>query len=225
MPLARDLAKERSGKRSPLRIAVSCWAVVAVAGVIAFTGPRFHVPRIDAGFNPSSIVVKPGHELIQSFRVPADRLDEITFDVADASPGSTLDVEIARWQGAVIRTLHRETVSLSAGTRQLSLKLAPVPTDPDVKYLLRIRHQGPNPAAHVTLRTTEGHTYLEGRLWLDGVELPLDLVMQGHALTEQPWRAVTGILRAKTGVPGLEWLFAVGYLGAVLLILRRLAQA
>lgn len=218
--------RENAGGRQLRSIVVPAWVVVAIVSVLAVTVPRFGVPRIGAGFNPSEAVVPVGHELVQTFQVRALGLDELRLGGVEASANMAIDFEVGVWQGAVVTAFHRETVAFAggAGARAVSFTFAPPPADKDLVYALRIYPRGPDASAHVTLKATEGHTYRDGALWLDRVELPLDLVMHADAPTAQPWRALAAMLRTKTDVPGLEWLFAVCYLGAVFLILRGLAQ-
>jgi len=216
--------ERRLDGRQRLRIAVPCWAAVVLASVFAFAVPRFHVPRIDAGFNPSPVAVGVGHELVQTFRVEAQGLDTIVLEVVDSSPDLAVAFDVGVRQGAVIAVLHRQTLSFAPGGRSVVLKFAPLPREKDLVYAVRIRPLGSDASAHVTLRATEGHVYPEGAVWLDGVELPLDLVMRVDAATAQPWRAVAALLQRRTGVPGIEWVVAAVYLGAVLLILRGLAS-
>ena len=217
-------APEQSRARQQLGIAVCCWCVVVLSSVIAFTVPRFHVPRIDAGFNPSTVVVGAGHELIQTFRMKAQGLDEVDFDIVEASPDTAIVVDVGVRQGVIITVLHQQTLSLPAGRHSVSLTFAPRPTDKDLVYTVRIRPLGSEKSAHITLRTTEGHTYQEGAIWLDGVELPLDLVMRVDAQTAQPWRAAAAMIQARTGRKGIEWGLAAMYLAAVFVILRGLAE-
>lgn len=210
-------------RRREAVLVLSTWVVVAIAAVLAFTVPRIGVPVIRSGFNPSTVSLGAGHEVAQTFRVRVGALDALSVDIVDASPGLTLDLEIARRRGADLQVLHREARVADSGW--MTIRFAPIETDAAAEYVLQIRPRGAGSSARVTLKTTEGHAYQDGRLSMDGSDLPTDLVMVGDGPRARPWDALAGLLRANSGWPGLEWMLAAIYFGALWAIIRALASA
>jgi len=196
-----------------------CAAVIGVAMAV-FTLPRFGVARVTPGFNPSSITVRVGQQLEQLIAVRAWGLYSVNLRLSNAPSAEYLDVELEHRENGVQLTTTRVTVSLSDVDETLPMRFAPVESGPSAEFVVRLQPRSANGAGEVTFQATEGHAYRPGRLWLDTVELPLDLVLDTDALTARPWPAFAGILHRRTGIRGLEWAFAVAYLGSVCALMR-----
>ncbi len=194
-----------------------CAAVMSVA-VAAFTVPRHGVPRVDSGFNPSSVTVPVGQLLEQLVLVRAWGLQTVTVHVNDVVSAEFLDVELEHRESGVPQTVARTTIASGAGA--VPINFAPANSSPNAEFVLRLRPRSADGAGTVTFATTEGHEYRDGRLWLEGAELALDLVLEADALTSRPWPAFAGLLHRQTGVYGLEWVFAIAYVSGVCAIVR-----
>jgi hypothetical protein len=199
--------------------------IVIVVSIGAFTVPRFGVPDMRPSFNPSPLLVDASSEVVQSFRVRADGLTQILVRVLQSSSAAAVDATIGyRTQGGMITVLRKTTVGVaqSDDPRYVRIEFPPLQTAADAEFALALRVRSSVPTAQVTLQTAEGHEYREGSLWVNGEPVPADLVMRVDARFAQPWRAFARRLRRQTGLPGLEWLFAVCYLGAICGLLRGL---
>jgi len=194
-------------------------AVVAGVAIAAFTLPRHGVPRVGRGFNPGNIAVQVGETLEQLMAVQAWGLNRVTVWVSDINGAEILDVELEHRENGLPLTVSRTTVELT-GAGKLPIQFAPARSQRHAEFVLRLRPRSADGAGTVTFEATEGHEYREGRLWLMGAELPFDLVLDGAALTDRPWPAFAGVLHRQTGVHGLEWAFALAYLGGACAIIR-----
>jgi hypothetical protein len=196
-----------------------CATVIGIA-IAAFTVPRFGVARVAPGFNPSSITVPVGQQLEQLLAVRAWGLNAIHLRLSDAPSAEYLDVELEPRENGVPMTVIRTTVSLTDVDETLAIRFPPVKSGPFAEFIVRLRPRSASGTGELSFQATEGHAYRRGRLWLDTVELPLDLVLDTDALTARPWPAFAAILHRRTGIAGLEWLFAVAYLGSVCALVR-----
>jgi hypothetical protein len=196
-----------------------CATVIGVA-IAAFTLPRFGVARVPPGFNPSSITVRVGQQLEQLLAARAWGLNAIHLRLSNAPSVEYLDVELEQRENGVRMTAARTTVSLTDADATLAIRFPPAKSGPSAEFVVRLRPRSASGAGEVSFQAAEGHAYRRGRLWLDTVELPLDLVLETDALTARPWPAFAGILHRRTGIAGLEWAFAVAYLGSVCALMR-----
>jgi hypothetical protein len=194
-------------------------AVMTAVAVTAFTVPRYGVPHIGAGFNPSSVTVPVGQRLEQLIAVRAWGLHTLTVHVSDVVSAASLEVEVEHRENGVPLTVARTTIAVTAAGA-VPVRFAPAQSGPNAEFMLRLRPNSADRTGAVTFQATEGHEYREGRLWLEGVELPLDLVLETDALASRPWPAFAGLLHRRTGVHGLEWVFAIAYVGGVCAVVR-----
>jgi hypothetical protein len=198
------------------------WLILVVASGLAFTVPRFGVPHIRPGFNPAPLVVGPGSELVQLFRVRAGGLNEVSVRVLKSRGDVAVDaaVEYRTQHGVTVLRRASLAVAPSDNPQQLTFEFSPIQNADTAELALALRVKSLDSTGQVTVQAAEGHVYREGGLWLDGEALPADLVMRADATFAQPWRAFARRLRRQTGLPGVEWLLASCYLGAIYTLLR-----
>lgn len=201
---------------------MACGAVLLTA-VVAVTVPRYGVPRISRGFNPSALTITVGQELDQTLRVNARGLRAITLNIVRANAAEVITVELLQRRRDETILVASKVIRLSNADTVLTLDFTPIEDSHGSEFILRLRPEA-RENARVTVLTTEGHEYQAGQLTLDGRPLPLDLVMDVDARNAQPWRAFAAAVHSHTGLVGLEWLVALGYFGAACAVIVLIAR-
>ena len=209
------------------RFAWIAWFAVMSMAAWALVVPRFGVPRIHPGFNPSSISIQPPQYVVQTFRARVRGVDSIDLRVEKASQAgsASVAVEFVRQGQGTARRSERVALADLAGSRWWRVRFAPIEGSQDGVYSIRIDVEGAPGEARLVLATTEGHEYPDGELSVDGGREPLDLVMNVDARHATAWRALHALLAERYGWGGWIWVIASCYGGLILLILLGLVRS
>jgi hypothetical protein len=199
--------------------------VVVTAAALAFTVPRYGVPHVRQGFNPGALPVVAGSTIVQTLRVTAGGLNEVSLRVLSSTGDAVLQASVSLWDGRQFVLLRQAAAPAAGSTGTATFRFAPIHAHGAFDYAFAVRVDAPDPATRVTFQTTEGHEYRDGGLSVDGQALPADLVMRTDAAFAQPWRAFARGVGRRTGMAGLEWAIAVAYLITTCALLRYFGPA
>jgi hypothetical protein len=215
-------AAEQPGRAAPARLTWIVWIGVTSVAAVAVLVPKSGVPNIRAGFSPASILVKPGQEIVQSFRARARGVDTIALRLVEAplSGFALVAVEFSLKQQLIARRTRKVALQDLSGRRSWRLDFEPIEGSREGIYRIRIAVEGTPEASGLVLATAEGHEYTDGELLVDGEKQSVDLVMRVNARRASAWSALQALLAERLGWGGWIWVVAIGYSTLVLLLLR-----